>query len=397
MQHHTTLRPVLLNSNPLLAKQWPAAKLGAQAATPRSPAPVAPAPPSRHLPSGGSGGAGAPLVPPLAPVASPRGPAPVAPAAPPLPTRQRSGIALLRRATTQMLAVEEGRDALMDVRHEDSDAEAVSEEEAPKPARNIPEAATFLGVDTRPFKPLALFSSTFLGALCMLTVQRSMVQDVFGSASLFGLFFGVLYAVTLCCMTYTALCDPGLVPPQWVPGDPLPRRAHKAWLYRRPVLRFDHYCRWLTNVIGLRNHREFMVMVGGLTVASLLGVVVDCFLLAARLVMPFEHGAHLLLLLLHLACSAGVGKYAAQIFGMHVGFVARNELAKEWQKDNNYVLRFDDGSVIPAKELSADQYEEHEDDFEYDSARNPWDRGWRSNCLIFWTSSRWAPDQLGEF
>lgn len=395
MQHPTAPRPVLLASKPLLVQQRPAAKPGAQATTPRSraatprgPMPVAPAPPPVHLPSGGAGGARIP------PATTLRGPPPAAPA-PPLPARQRSGVALLRRATTQMLAVEEGRDALMDASNEGSDIEAASsEEEAPKPARK-PDVATFLGVDTRPFYPLALFSSTLLGALCMLTLQRSMVQEVFGSASLFGLFFGVLYAVTLCCMTYVALCDPGLVSPQWGQSDTLPRRAHKTWLYRRPVMRFDHYCRWLTNVIGLRNHRQFMVMVGGLTAASLLGVVVDCFLLAARLVMPLEHGAHFLLL--HLAYSAGVSKYAAQIFRLHVGFVARNELAKEWQNDNNYVLRFDDGSVVPAKELSAEQYNEHEDDLEYDSARNPWDQGWQSNCLIFWTSSRCAPDQSGEF
>jgi len=320
----------------------------------------------------------------------------VVPAPPPL-MKQGSGVALFRRAASRSLAVEEGRDAWMDAPGEDSDLEAVSEEEAPKPklARKTPEVATFLGMDKRPFYPLALFSSTVLGALCMLTVQRSMVQEAFGSAALFGLFFGVLYVVTLGSMTYTALCDPGQVSPQWRPGDPLPRRAYKTWLYRRPVRRFDHYCRWLTNVIGLRNHREFMVMVGGLTAASFLGVAVDCFLLAARLVMPLEHSGHLLLL--HLAYSAGVGKYAAQILRLHVGFVARNELAKEWKNDDNYVLRLDDGSVVPVGQLSADQYDEHEDDFEYDSTRNPWDQGWQSNCLSFWTSSRWAPDQLGEF
>jgi hypothetical protein len=305
---------------------------------------------------------------------------------------------LTRRATTQSLAVEEGRDALIDeLDDSDSDLEAVPEEQTPKPAlvRKSTGAATFLGFDTRPFYPLALFLSTLIGALCMLTVQRSMVQDVFGSARLFSLFFGALYATTLCCMTYTALCDPGQVSPQWKPGDPLPRRAYKTWLYSRPVLRFDHYCRWLTNVIGLRNHREFMVMVFGLTAASLLGVVVDGVLLAARLLMPPDRNAPFLLL--HLAYSAGVFKYASQIFRLHVGFVARNELAKEWKNDDNYVLRFDDGSAVPVNQLSADEYNENEDDFEYDKTRNPWDKGWQSNCLSFWTSSRWAPDQLGEF
>lgn len=269
------------------------------------------------------------------------------------------------------------------------------DEENPKPAKKAPQVDTFLGVDKRPLYPLALFLSTLLGALCMLSVQNSLVQDIFDGAGWFGPFFAALYAVTLGCMAYAALCDPGQIGEQWKPGNPLPKRAHKTWLYKRPVLRFDHYCRWLTNVIGLRNHREFMVMVGGLTAASLLGAAVDCVLLLATLDRPVGHSRFLLVL--HLAYSAGVGKYAAQIFRLHVGFVSRNELAREWKSDDHYVLRYDDGSAVPVNELSTDDYNEYEDDFEYDSSRNPWDRGWQSNCLSFWWAPRWAPDQLGEF
>ncbi|CAE7257996.1 cdc48 [Symbiodinium natans] len=31
---------------------------------------------------------------------------------------------------------------------------------------------------------------------------------------------------------------------------PNPRRAHKSWQYGRPIRRYDHYCKWLNNVIG---------------------------------------------------------------------------------------------------------------------------------------------------
>lgn len=86
-----------------------------------------------------------------------------------------------------------------------------------------------------------------------------------------------------------------------------------------------------------------------------------------------------------------------QIFRLHVGFVGRNELAREWKNDDNYVLRYDDGTAVPVGELSEEDYHAHEDDFEYDSARNPWDRGLEANCLSFWTLSRFAPEQRGEF
>jgi len=202
--------------------------------------------------------------------------------------------------------------------------------------------------------------------------------------------------VTLGTMGYTAMCDPGQIA-QWKPGDHMPERAHKTWLYKRPVLRFDHYCRWLTNVIGLHNHREFMVMVTGLTLVALLGALVDCLLLLAYSGRPLE-GHSRLLVVLHLAYSAGVGRYAFQIFRLHVGFVSRNELAKEWKNDDNYVLRYDDGSAIPVNDLSQEEYDDvNEDDFEYDSSRNRWDHGWSSNCLAFWWTPRWTPEQLGEF
>eukprot|EP00913_Durusdinium_trenchii_P026558 g24916.t1 len=55
----------------------------------------------------------------------------------------------------------------------------------------------------------------------------------------------------------------------------LPQRAYKSFLYYRPIRRYDHYCKWVNNVIGLLNHREFILMVGGVIATALLGVLMD--------------------------------------------------------------------------------------------------------------------------
>eukprot|EP00913_Durusdinium_trenchii_P008691 g8164.t1 len=98
--------------------------------------------------------------------------------------------------------------------------------------------------------------------------------------------FGVLFLITLGCMMcprrnmplshafaerlktrYTINADPGLsrrtrnVSHDIEEG--LPQRAHKSRQYDHPIRRYDHYCKWVNNVIGLLNHREFILMVGG--------------------------------------------------------------------------------------------------------------------------------------
>merc|ERR1719188_2905624 len=61
----------------------------------------------------------------------------------------------------------------------------------------------------------------------------------------------------------------------------MPKRAYKSWQYKRPVRRYDHYCRWLANCIGLLNHREFVAMLVGLVLIGGLGIVVDVLLTVA--------------------------------------------------------------------------------------------------------------------
>merc|ERR1719277_2520379 len=117
----------------------------------------------------------------------------------------------------------------------------------------------------------------------------------------------VLYAVTLGCMTYCAFCDPGQMR-RGIDVEP-PARSHQTWQYKRPIRRYDHYCRWLTNCIGLLNHREFVVMLVGLVLIGILGFLLD------------------LLLALHLAYSMALLGLAGPIFKCHFGLVSRNELA----------------------------------------------------------------------
>merc|ERR1719174_183664 len=84
-------------------------------------------------------------------------------------------------------------------------------------------------------------------------------------------------------MTYCAFCDPGQCKKSQVfkNGDDelsMPKRAHKTWQYKRPVRRYDHYCRWLSNCIGLLNHREFVVMCFGLVMIGMCGTMMDAIL-----------------------------------------------------------------------------------------------------------------------
>ena len=88
-------------------------------------------------------------------------------------------------------------------------------------------------------------------------------------------------------MTYAACADPGQLKVEkksrnvevgadierGMPSIPL--RAHHAFQYHRPIRRYDNFCKWLNNAIGLLNHREFILTVGGLMCIAVLGIVVD--------------------------------------------------------------------------------------------------------------------------
>merc|ERR1711879_797674 len=143
------------------------------------------------------------------------------------------------------------------------------------------------GVDRRPLLPVLLVTSTVIGALTMLMLQFPLAREYFKGAYGIRAAFLLLYVATLGTMAYCALADPG----QMLRVDrakayshlqvddaeepPQPKRSHKSWLYRLPVHRYDHYCRWVTNVIGLLNHREFLIMCIGLVSLGGFGAALD--------------------------------------------------------------------------------------------------------------------------
>jgi len=279
------------------------------------------------------------------------------------------------------------------------------ENRGPKASGELP-----CGIDTRPFLPLGLIMTTFLGGLCLLLCQLPVVNNILGALPfLLGMeiaLFLFLYLVTLGCMVYCYLGDPGQLRRDYSQAytameregtkPSLPKRAHKTWLYRQPVRRYDHYCRWVTNCIGLLNHRQFIIMVSGLVLLAVLGIAVDLVALTAI----FSAGTTWLTrfgVCFHLFYSVVLMTLAGPIFRIHLGLVTRNELASEWKRNDFYVVEGAQGELIPVNTLSDDEFNQRFDnDFVYDKSKNAFDQGWQANCYSFWCSSR-ASNQLGEF
>jgi len=270
------------------------------------------------------------------------------------------------------------------------------------------------GIDKRPLLPVLLLLSTIIAALHMMLLEFPLIRDMLEGAYFLRAFFLVLYVVTLGCMAYCALCDPGTLKRKvhskaydrlrQAQGNsdstaelPLPKRCHKSWLFERPIRRYDHYCRWLTNCIGLLNHREFIVMVAGLVILGICGCGVDTCLV----VLTSQRGDEWLtasLLIMHLTYSVILTALAYPILRLHIGFICRNELANEWKKNDHYVVTSNEtGKCIPVNELSDDEFNDKFDTFEYDKTRNGFDKDVAANCWAFWCTPRWTPDQLGEF
>lgn len=260
-------------------------------------------------------------------------------------------------------------------------------------------------IDKRPFLPLGLGLSTIASALCMITVQLPFLRHLGGHADSFTFFFMTLFMVTLGCMLYAALADPGqFKESSWnelqglndASPASLPKRAHKAWLYKFPIRRYDHYCRWLSNAIGLLNHRSFFVMCTGLAAAAVCGALLDTMLLVAFGSSDAAWGVAAAVAI-HLIYSCFVAALVGPILWLHIGFISRNELANEWKLNTYYVAYNRDGEKVPVNDMSDEEFNNAFDSFEYDPSKNPWDRGCVENWTIFWFTPRHGPGELGEF
>lgn len=237
---------------------------------------------------------------------------------------------------------------------------------------------TFLGVDFKPILPVALATSTVTGAICMFLVQIPMVSS-FTSLSQEALLAGFagIYLVTLTCMGYCCFADPGQIKETHNMTDAdieagLPHRARQSSRYPRPIRRYDHYSDWLQNVIGLLNHREFVMMVGGLVLIAEACILVDLPLL----VLAKKGLMSQIIVILHLAYSITLISIFGPILRMHFGLVSRNEMAHDLEDETK---------------------EFHRDASKYVRSRNPFDNGCIMNCCNFWCQPRWFAQAEGDF
>lgn len=240
----------------------------------------------------------------------------------------------------------------------------------------------------------------------MMMLEFPLVRDMFDGAYCIRASFLILFAATLGCMAYCALCDPGQLKRedakklQQANGSSeiaQPKRCHKSWLYQLPIRRYDHYCRWVTNCIGLLNHREFIIMCTGLVLIGVCGTILDLFLVVTT-ARQGDQWVIVFFLCMHLTYSIILTALAAPILRLHIGFISRNELANEWKKNDFYVVTsIKTGKIVPVNDLSDDEFNDQFDLFEYDKSRNVYDKDITANCMNFWCTPRWAPGQLGEF
>jgi len=264
---------------------------------------------------------------------------------------------------------------------------------------NIPK---FFGMDKRPFFPSVLITS-LLWSMCMTSSQVAIMQDLFGSAVHWNLLFTLVYVTTIGSMVYTATANPGMMndatfQEYQASGGSKPKRAHKHWFYKRPILRFHQYCKWVTNCVGLKNHRSYMTMLIGFVVLSVLDIFLDILHVLASLYQNDFGQFRDAFIVLHLAYSMYFAWYTIPLLRMHTGFVMRNELTQEWKQDDFQVVYARlTGEPIWVNDLDQEEYDELIDRAVYDARRNPWDKGWKHNCWVFWFTSRSDPQNVGEF
>mmetsp|Transcript_25610 Transcript_25610/g.54344 ORF Transcript_25610/g.54344 Transcript_25610/m.54344 type:complete len:287 (+) Transcript_25610:225-1085(+) len=265
-------------------------------------------------------------------------------------------------------------------------------------AEEIKEESQICGMTKSPIFPLgmilALVWSGFMSWKQVLTLS-SVIPQVYA----LNYFFWALYPFTICAAFYATVSDPGTLTDdqleEYEETGQLPQRAHKHWMYDRPIRRFHQYCRWVTNCIGLRNHRTYILLLLGVFLMASSNTLLD--LLAAPLYYRQGDWASLAALIFHTLFSAYVTYYSGPLLYAHMRFVIRNELVQEYKKDHAYVVTDEMGKQISVNELEVEDYNSLFDTFQYEPSLNPWDHGWYTNFTEFWLTDRSDEDELGDF
>eukprot|EP00933_Yihiella_yeosuensis_P040931 TRINITY_DN35346_c0_g1_i1.p1 TRINITY_DN35346_c0_g1~~TRINITY_DN35346_c0_g1_i1.p1 ORF type:complete len:415 (-),score=52.41 TRINITY_DN35346_c0_g1_i1:237-1481(-) len=265
----------------------------------------------------------------------------------------------------------------------------------------------YCGIDVRPLLGPLLFVSTGIGTVHMFLLQIPLLGEITGAKEVFYSLFGVLYGILLWCILVCTFGNPGEISAETarkmavtrdgVEEMYVPQRGKKTWLYDLPVRRYDHYCKWVQNMIGLWNHREFVTMVLGLAFIALVGLLVDAWLaihIAKKGNLELEIG-----ILLHLGYSCILFAQVWPIARVHIMLVSRNETANEWKKDVNCMARTAEGTLVEINTLEPDMYNELLDNggLEYVPSKNTYDKGCFMNWITFYCNSRWSVDEMGEF
>ena len=187
-------------------------------------------------------------------------------------------------------------------------------------------------------------------------------------------------------MLYCTLADPGQTKKKEGKDNEVdleegqqadPRRSHRTFQYEEPIRRYDHYCKWLKNVVGLLNHREFIAMLVGLSCIGVFGGCLDLYLLAFELATKGLLQSQMLVVV-HLAFCIALLAIETPMLRIHIGLISRNELANEWKHHQNYIaFGTTQGHAVPVDDLEPEEYNDIFDkgNFVYDPSRNPWDFG----------------------